>query len=880
MDLDDYFSFGTGGPFNRNEIFANREDFLDLLMRHTENHAAQRWSAAEFTDFQRAAHNVVVLHGDGGIGKSTLTQRFATTLTTADRRVLPERRVVACVDFADITNLGFETVLLRLRASVGRLGRRFPAFDTALAVYWELKHPGVALGDFIGRSTFLDSNDRENAGGQIVATLDDVLGSAGAVGAGYRMVSGLARRISEAAVVRRLRHEFPPFEVILQENDPDRMVGYLPILLAWDIEHIRRAHGAVAVCVLDTFETVQAQPREAGFLEDLVARTVYLMPNVLFLVAGRRPLRWHDPVRAVTLTYGGELRWPRLAGRHGAGDQHALPGLPSDHADLFLRTRLTAADGTPAIDEAIRRRISEASGGSPLYLELSVGQYRNAVARGEQPTADQFGGPLPDLVLRIMRDLTADERDLLRAASLLGAFDADSLAAILPGTGGAAIERFLSMSFVRRSEATWPSCRLHENLRNSVNTCDMYTDDGWTDSERSRRFELATGHVTGIGLQVWNADAADSVTATQRSQAAVAALLLVVQAAVERRVTPRRLDALTYTASQLGHWQVLAALPSADGCPPPLQRLVEAARLGATAGVDARHRYQSMRALASPVREHPYDDYVSYELGALTQSTGNNDEGAQHFGALATAESPLREAGVWGSAGVALRRSRLADVLGLVREDPDQPLEVARTQDLLGHVRLHGGDFAVSADLFERTLAHARASGAPLWAARAARHLALATMWTEPHRALALLPDARDLNQSLGDVIGSAQCDLAAALASVALGDDAEALRMLAHAAQLTMESGVVGQLLPVDAVGTLVHLAGGRRDEARAAAARLAADAHGERLAPPVWAAVTAQWLGEPALYDFASIGWYDQVDTARAKWMAPLQALVPGSV
>lgn len=880
MDLDDYFSFGSDGPYHRNEVFADREDYLDLLIARAENHAAQRWSAAELTDFQRAAHNVVVLHGDGGIGKSTLAQRFAATVTASELPELPDRRAIASVDFADITNLGFETVLLRLRASFGRLGRRFPAFDTALAVYWELKHPGVGLGEFIGRSTFLDSNDRQNAGSQIVSTLDDVLGSVGAVGAGYRVVTGLARRISDAAVVRRLRHEFPPFGVILQESDPDRMLGYLPILLAWDIEQVRRAHGAVPVCVLDTFEAVQVQPREAGFLEDLVARTVYLMPNVLFLVASRRPLRWHDPLRAVTLTYGGELRWPRLAGRHGASDQYPLPGLDPDHADHFLRERLTAADGSPAMDEPIRRRIAEASGGSPLYLELSVGQFRNAVARGEHPTPEAFGGPLPDLVLRIMRDLTADERDLLRAASLLGAFDADSLAAVLPRIGGAAIQRFLSMSFVRHSEATWPSCRLHENLRHSVNACDVYTDDGWTDAERDQRLERATAHMTGIGLRVWDADAADSVTTAERSQCAVAALLLVVQAAIERRVTPRRLEALTYTVSQLGHWQVLAALPSADDSPPPLQRLIEAARLGSTVAVDARHRYQSMLALASPTREHAYDDYVSYELGSLTQSTGNNDEGARHFGALATADSPLREAGSWGSAGVALRRSRLGDVLDLVRLEPGQPLVVARTQDLLGHVRLHGGDFGLSADLFERTLAHARDAGAPLWAARAARHLALATMWTDPERTLAMLPEARELNQSLGDVIGSAQCDLAAALALVARGDAPEALRLLAHAAQLTEASGVVGQLLPVDAVGTLVHLAVGQRDEAREAAARLADDASGDCLAPPAWAAVTALWLGEPALCDFASIGWYDQVETAREKWLAPLRRLVPDMV
>ncbi|MEV0752344.1 ATP-binding protein [Streptosporangium sp. NPDC050280] len=132
----------------------------------------------------------------------------------------------------------------------------------------------------------------------------------GAVTTAYRVLDLVGGSARQSIALRRLRRDLPAFSPILQEEDPDRMLGYLPILLSADLERIRRKSPVLALCVLDTFENVQVLPPERGGLEDLVVRMAYLLPNVFFTVGSRRPLRWHDPVRGVGLTYGGERRWP------------------------------------------------------------------------------------------------------------------------------------------------------------------------------------------------------------------------------------------------------------------------------------------------------------------------------------------------------------------------------------------------------------------------------------------------------------------------------------------------------------------------------------------------------------------------------------------
>ncbi len=81
---------------------------------------------------------------------------------------------------------------------------------------------------------------------------------------------------------------------------------------------------------------------------------------------------------------------------------------------------------------------------------------------------------------------------------------------------------------------------------------------------------------------------------------------------------------------------------------------------------------------------------------------------------------------------------------GASQTGPDQ----VRAADLLGHAHLQNARFAEAARFFESTLEAAREASAPLWEARALRHLLLALMWYDPDRTLALLGRARELNST------------------------------------------------------------------------------------------------------------------------------------
>ena len=875
MDLDDYFTGGPSEAFCRHDVFTDRRHHLDSFIARVRAHSARRFTVAEYVDFpRRAAANVTAIYGDGGIGKTTLLDQVCESFRALDSDDLPRRRTAVVVDFADTINHSFETVVLRLRAAFASLGSRWPAFDTALAAYWERSHPGVRLDSFVRKTRILQPEQRAVFAEQAVDVLDNFVGGMGLIGGGVKAVGAIGKAIRQSAAVRELTREFPPFERVIDESHPDKMLTYLPVLLGWDLERLRREHGAEAVVLFDTFETVQALPPERGLLEDLLARTVFLLPNVLFIVASRRPLRWHDPVRAVGLQYGGPARWPGLAGTPPR-DLVRINGLASRDGDEYLRSRLTDAEGNPAIPEEIRERVLAGAGGSPLYLDLSVTLFASLTTGGATVDPDQFGKPFPELVLRIVRDLTAGERDLLRAASLLQAFDADILAATLPNTRGREIERFLTKSFVRQHDDAWPRYRLHENLRRGVLAGDHYTDDGWTDDERTERLDRALGRLIDVGLTVWD-DEQDAVVAAEKSRRAVTALLVTLRAAIEHRWPPKRLELLAYTVSQLGHWQVLAALPQAEGADPPLRRLVEVARVAGDGATDATARYTAARTVAALPhaggQSHPYDAYLQYELAQLAQIIGAFDDCGHYYHALQSAPPPLNDAAPWGLAGVALAQSRQDEALRYAERMARSDLDRTRITDLSGHIYLQGGDFQRAADLFGETLTYAHAAGAPLWMAAALRHRALALMWIEPEAAREVLPQARELNAALANTIGLAQCDLAASVVAAGTGDFDGARRLLVSARQRAMEMGT-GE--PVDLAEALICAALGEAEGAVAAARRLIRQVHAADPIIPAWAAVAAMWVGRPDLYDFDSIGWYDSAAAARQRWMRPYERM-----
>jgi hypothetical protein len=146
------------------------------------------------------------------------------------------------------------------------------------------------------------------------------------------------------------------------------------------------------------------------------------------------------------------------------------------------------------------------------------------------PTKDNFGQPLPAVAAQILRDLEGDERDLLRAAALLEAFDLEALRVACPRVPDSAIRRFKERPFLEFDpDRTW-RYSLHAILRDVIRHADTDLRDSWSERERADEVYrlLASG---GWGLL---ADL-PSKEYGPVEDGPVSALLLGVQEAKERR---------------------------------------------------------------------------------------------------------------------------------------------------------------------------------------------------------------------------------------------------------------------------------------------------------------------------------------------------------
>ncbi|MGW1171567.1 hypothetical protein [Streptomyces sp. NPDC002550] len=143
------------------EAFTNRQAQWDLVAEALVEHL-RRISSPGFDveDLEAPRNNVIVLHGVGGIGKTTLFRKLEAALSDAgqrppqwgepgwpDGRILPVR-----VDLARSAGTDFEQLVLTIRLALAtRVGRPLPAFDLALRRYWEANHPGEPIEEYLRR---------------------------------------------------------------------------------------------------------------------------------------------------------------------------------------------------------------------------------------------------------------------------------------------------------------------------------------------------------------------------------------------------------------------------------------------------------------------------------------------------------------------------------------------------------------------------------------------------------------------------------------------------------------------------------------------------------------------------------------------------------
>ncbi|MGH8330380.1 MAG: hypothetical protein ACRES0_08140, partial [Pseudomonas sp.] len=503
----------TAGPATRlsaEEIFTDRVPELQAFQESVPKF--QRWNPprdlSPVIDVTKPRTNVLTYYGIGGIGKTALSKRLEEFLLEWKfPQPTPERTAIR-IDFDDTMSFDLETLVLRLRAGLSDLTAKWPAFDLAFNVYWERAHPGEPLKQFISNNSALRrvaqkfglSNHMENSLLDVAQALE--LPSS-ALQAGHGIVKAVYQQVSSAITSRRLFNRCPFFKPLIEAGANDDTLSYLPSLLAWELENLQAKEPSLVVVFLDTFEAITN--RTTRDLERFVQRLVFLMPNALFVITGRNRLDWAELSPPNELDYVGVLKWPHLSVKNRTTEprQHLIGFLSPVDCDEYLRLALSC-DGAPLIEEQIRARITGASGGLPLYLDLSVAYYCDLLASDQTPTVDNFGGPLVSVVTRIMRDMDASQRILLRGASLLDSFNEELLSIASAGVPDAAVADFVTRPFVQRTvDENWPYT-LHTLLREAIRKVDDQLRDGWSGREWGNAAQRVCTYLGELSGQLQN----------------------------------------------------------------------------------------------------------------------------------------------------------------------------------------------------------------------------------------------------------------------------------------------------------------------------------------------------------------------------------------
>jgi tetratricopeptide (TPR) repeat protein len=859
------FILGQESPVAAQQVFTNRVTEIgafDTSLKALENTLLTA-EISPVIDRRSPRKNVLVYYGAGGIGKTTLSQELEARFARKPVKGKPARAAMR-FDFAESGALDMESYVLRLRAGLGHLARSWPAFDIAFSVYWQRAHPGEALDEFLSRDSIL----RRAAHGvglsdQIASTIVEVLGlTLPGVARAAQAVGGLLYGHAKKAIIRHRALRDCELLIDLLEAEADtEALSYFPYLLAWDLDRLPPPKPRAAV-LLDTFEEVTS--RNTSDMERWIQRSVYLMPNVLFVVTTRNRLDWADCARTHELDFTGPQRWPNLAAGHAGQEprQHLVGYLSANDADSYLTAALTDHD-RPAISAAIRERVVGASAGLPLYLDLAVTMFLDLLARGETPTVDDFGQPLPAVTVRILRDLSRDERDLLRSAALLDAFSLDMCRAACPHVPDSALLRFKDRPFLEMDpDRTWPYS-LHSTLREAIRDADAGLRDSWSPRERAEA-------AARIGDYLRQAATSAAVSGDRSTQVAA-----VRQAIKLCLLTGQFFDWLTSASQALltsGGWgQLPEAPPDASG---PIAALL----LGLQGARERRSGHlDNSIALLDAALNHPglpptLHRFLLLHRAHALRVAGRYAAGAADYKLLWQEPGDFRlDAGYW-LADYSFLQGRFEDAQAELQQltSPSADLrgEMLRLQ---GHIYRVNAMFDRAETCYRQALDLARDTGNTAAEGKALTDLSQTLSWTRPADARDIQARALEVNEALRNQVEIVKIHAAAAVALTGLGDLDGAHSEIERGLALTRDCGYPGGVVWCLVAQTLTRLRRSDSDGARESAAQVAAtvdDLQGNRF----WSEIVNWWTGAggPA----SATKWLDGEAAARTRWLAVYSA------
>jgi tetratricopeptide (TPR) repeat protein len=788
VNLRAAFAGGIAPTLSAERIFTNRVSELASFAASIAN-LDSSLSAAEISpvvDRSAPRDNVLVYFGVGGIGKTTLSQELERRYL----REVPDRRhprTTLRTDFSDSNTYDFEAYILSMRAALGTLSRHWPAFDVALAAYWGRAHSGERLDEFINRDSALRRAARSVGMSEQIS--ESIAGVVGDVILGG--ISGIAQGFS-TAIYRQFRESISRHRVLrrcellpeLLDADPTiETLSYFSYLLAWDLERLR-GERLRAVFFLDTFENLgDGDSRE---VERLIQRTAFLMPNVLFVITGRRRLDWADLTTPDRLDYVGGARWPNLDAAYSGADprQHLVGYLSDEDAESYL-AQAVSHEGQPLISTEIRDRVVTASAGFPLYLDLAVTTYLDIVSRGQTPSPEEFGQPLPAVTAKMLRDLDGDERDLLRAAALLERFDISVLRAGCPNVHDAAIRRFRNRPFLELdAERVW-RYSIHDILRRAVLDADQGLSDSWSPRERASAAARMARHLERV-----EAEATDSGDRTLA--------LAVFQQCLELcAATDQFFDWLVPAGQRLlraGIWMLtISRAQSSDNELTAFLQGLSGARERRSGNV--RTAISELdRALAGDGLSAGLRAFLLLHRAHALRVAGDYAAAARDYGLLAEQNTIFRYEAIYGAADYDFLDGRFDDAqaaLDRLREPPaDLQGEILR---LRGHIFRVNGLFSRAERCYRDALDLAREVNNMAAEGKALTDMVQTLAWHRPSDVSRFYEKAVEVNSAIRNRIELVKLYAAKAVASAALNDYREAEEQIIRGLELTREIAYPG---------------------------------------------------------------------------------------
>ena len=492
-DLGQIFAAGPEG------LRAQRT-FTDRVPEQTSFDQAVAWYERELAalhrgewseqDMERPRSNVLSYHGVGGIGKSSLLKMLraradGTADTPSHWEDTPPRNLNLVSVVYDMGHAGtpsLETLLLSIRAGITPSGLIPHTFDTLFVRYWQAKHPGENLGDFIRKESRLRKiSATVGLPEQIESSIGELAGIS-TVGSSVTRATKLSidavrnnRKMSRALKECRLLEDLLAAELNLDS------LSFYPHALAWDLAQQQRKSDLPAglIVFLDTFEEIPPK------LEEHVQRLVLLLPNVLFVIAGRNRIRWADEVSGASPRFTSSGRDANA----NATDEptHHLVGFLSDSD---ARSYLRAALGPVGADSDLVGTIVRRSGGLPIHLDLAVDRVLN-LSHGGTVDVSEVDVSFPELASRTLQDLTTAQRRVALAACMFDAFDVElvRVAAGLEQSGS--VLSLLDRAVVDENRHMPLPYSIHGVLRQALMTATNLGDDSWSRADFTRAAERA-----------------------------------------------------------------------------------------------------------------------------------------------------------------------------------------------------------------------------------------------------------------------------------------------------------------------------------------------------------------------------------------------------